>query len=156
MPFLVLVIIIVVAAIWYVNSQRAMSANERQYLRRRGYDSSEEPMAGLPVSKDTRLFELIASLSDLSPYARQKAAEDLAQMCRSGKRDARMLSALVSALDDSDAAVRSAAAQALASLGDAEAIEPLNRRLAIEDAIQARAVIQRAIEKLEGRGEVRE
>ena len=150
MPFLVLAVIIVIAIIWYTNSQRALSSNERLYLRRRGYDAGDEPVPGPPIPKETRLFNLIASLSDLSPYARQKAAEDLARMCEEGKRDRRMLSALVTALDDSDASVRSAAANALASLKECEAIEPLERRLNVEEAIQARAAMQRAIGKLKG------
>ena len=150
MPFLVLAVIVVIAIIWYMNSQRALSSNERLYLRRRGYDAGDELVAGPPIPKETRLFNLIASLSDLSPYARQKAAEDLARMCEEGKRDRRMLSALVTALDDSDASVRSAVANALASLKEHEAIGPLERRLNVEEAIQARAAMQRALGKLKG------
>jgi hypothetical protein len=151
--FLILAVIVVIAIVWYMNSQRGLSPRERQYLRRRGYHADEEEAPGPPLSKDTRLFNLIASLSDLSPYARQKAAEDLARMCEEGKRDPRMLSALVNALDDSDASVRSATANALASLAMAEAIEPLQRRLNIEEAIQSRAAIQRAIERLKNGSE---
>jgi HEAT repeat protein len=61
-----------------------------------------------------------------------------------------MLSALVAALDDSDASVRSAAAAALASLGSDEAIEPLRLRISVEESIHARAAMQRAVEKLGG------
>jgi HEAT repeats len=152
MPFLILAILIAIGIVWYYTSQRGLSANERQYLRRRGYHTDEE-IPGPPVPKDTRLFNLIASLSDLSPYARQKAAEDLARMCQSGQRDPRMFSALIAALDDRDANVRSAAANALASLAMPEAVEPLHQRLNIEESIQTRASIQRAIEKLGGRKE---
>jgi hypothetical protein len=142
-------ILIVIGIIWYFARQRGLTASEQQYLRRRGYETEEET-PGPPVPKDAQLFNLIASLNDLSPYARQKAAEDLAQLCRSGRRDPRMLSALVAALDDRDANVRSAAATALAMLALPQALEPLQQRLAKEESIQARKAINRAIEKLEG------
>ncbi len=148
MPLLILSILIILGVIWWLSSQRGLSFNEKQYLKRRGYEAEDEPADGPPISKDTRLFNLIASLTDLSPYARQKAAEDLARMCEAGQRDPRMLSALVNALDDSDASVRSAAANALASLGGAEAVEALRRRIEIEESIHARAAMQRALERL--------
>jgi HEAT repeats len=151
MPFFIITIFVILAVIWWLSSQRRLSFNERQYLKQRGYETSEEAATGQPVSKDARLFSLIESLADLSPYARQKAAEDLARMCDAGRRDLRMLSALVAALDDSDASVRSAAANALASLGSDRAIEPLKRRIGVEESIHARAAMQRAVEKLAAR-----
>lgn len=143
-------ILIIIALVWYFARKRGLTANERQYLRRRGYEPEEDSI-GPPVPKDAQLFNLIASLGDLSPYARQKAAEDLAQMCQTGRRDPRMLSALIAALDDRDASVRSAAANALASLDMPEAVEPLDRRLSVEESIQARKAINRAIERLGGK-----
>jgi HEAT repeats len=148
MPFFVITIFIILAVIWWLSSHRRLSFNERQYLKRRGYETGEDGAPGPPVSKDTRLFSLIESLNDLSPYARQKAAEDLARMCNAGQRDPRMLSALVAALDDSDASVRSSVANALAILGSDDAIEPLRRRIGVEESIHARAAMQRAVEKL--------
>jgi HEAT repeat protein len=80
---------------------------------------------------------------------RQRAAEDLARLCQSGTRDERMLPSLVAALNDNDASVRSAAANALLQLGSPEAIAPLKRRLESEESIHVRASLQRAIERLQ-------
>ena len=145
----VLIILIVVAVVWWMNSGKGLSFNERQYLKSRGYAADASLDAGPPITRDTRLLSLIESLSDLSPYARQRAAEDLARLCQSGTRDERMLPSLLAALDDNDAAVRSAAANALLQLGSPDAIAPLKRRLESEESIHVRASLQRAIERLQ-------
>ena len=145
---IVLIVLIVIAVLWWTNSGRGLSFNERQYLKSRGYAADAALDAGPPVTKDTRLFSLIESLGDLSPYARQRAAEDLARLCQSGQGDARMLPPLLMALADSDASVRSAVANALMQLGSNQAIEPLKHRLEVEESIHVRASLQRAIEKL--------
>jgi hypothetical protein len=95
------------------------------------------------------LFSLIESLSDISPYARQRAAEDLSRMCIEGNRDPRMLSSLVATLDDSDASVRSAVAIALRNLGDRASVEPLKRRLEVEESLHVRPSLERALERLD-------
>jgi hypothetical protein len=145
---IVLIILIVIAVMWWTKSGRGLSFNERQYLKSRGYAADAALDAGPPITRDTRLFSLIESLGDLSPYARQRAAEDLARLCQSGGRDPRMLRPLLRALEDSDASVRSAAANALIQLGSNDAIAPLKRRLEVEESIHVRASLQRAIEKL--------
>ncbi|MCI0489827.1 MAG: HEAT repeat domain-containing protein [Blastocatellia bacterium] len=149
MPLVIFIVLVFIVVLWWLNSNKALSRNEKLYLKRRGYEIEEAPPAGPPVSSDTRLFGLIESLGDLSPYARQRAAEDLSRLCEEGRRDTRMLSSLVTALDDSDASVRGAVAIALGNLGDARAIEPLNQRNEIEESIHVRAALRRAIEKLE-------
>jgi HEAT repeat protein len=146
---IVLIILIVIAVVWWTNSGRGLSFNERQYLKSRGYAADAALDAGPPIAKDTRLFSLIESLGDLSPYARQRAAEDLARLCQSDGRDQRMLPPLLTALNDNDASVRSAAANALTQLGDPDAIVPLKRQLEVEESIHVRASLQRAIERLE-------
>ena len=152
MFFIALIMLVVVATVWWMSSQRTLSANERLYLKRRGYVSEEDSETGPPIPKDARLFGLIESLGDISPFARQRAAEELSRLCASGQRDPRMLSSLIAALDDSDSAVRSSAATALSNLGDVAAVEPLRRRLDDEASIHVRAAVQRAIAKLEDRG----
>jgi HEAT repeat protein len=148
MFFLILIVLAVIAIIWWLNGERALSRNERLYLKRRGYEPPSEVEAGPPVPKDAGLFSLIESLSDISPFARQRAAEDLSRMCVEGNRDSRMLSSLVATLDDSDAAVRSAVAIALRNLGDRASVEPLKRRLELEESIHVRASLERALERL--------
>lgn len=147
MPYLIIGIVIAVIIAWYLSGERALSRNERLYLKRRGYayDRSDRER---PVERDTRLLGLIDSLSDLSPFSRQRAAEEISALCQSGQKDERMFSALVSTLEDSQPAVRSAAAHALGNFGDPRAIESLSRRLEIEEAIQTRAALKQAIEKL--------
>src|SRR5215218_599791 len=113
MPLIILIVLVVMAALWWVNGQRTLSANERLYLKRRGYAGGEDLEPGPPIPKDTRLTGLMESLTDLSPFARQRAAEELSRLCASGQRDPRMLTWLIAALGDSDAAVRSAVAIAL-------------------------------------------
>jgi hypothetical protein len=152
MPVIVIIVVAVVVVLWWANGQRTLSANEKLYLKRRGYAGAEEFDPGPPVPKDTRLFSLIESLNDLSPFARQRAAEELSRLCSSGQRDPRMLSPLISALGDSDASVRSTSAAALSNLGDVAAVEALRRRLEEEESIHVRAAVQRAITKLAAGG----
>jgi len=144
----IICVAIILAAFWWVRSEKKLSFNERQYLKRRGYEAEEAPEQKEPPPKDARLIGLLESLGDLSPYSRQKAAEDLARMCASGQKDSRMFATLVTALDDSDASVRSAVAVALGNLGDERAIRPLERRIENEESIHARAAAQMAVDKL--------
>ena len=148
MLLIVLIIIIVVALIFGFRGARGLSLNETLYLKRRGYEPPVEIEEGPPVSKDTRLFNLIESLGDISPFARQRAAEDLSRLCMSGQRDLRMFPALITALDDSDASVRAAVATALGNLRDPSSLEALTRRLDEEESIHVRASLEQAIEKL--------
>src|SRR5436853_6841919 len=108
LPF-ILIVLIVIAVLWWVNSRRGLSLNERQYLKSRGYEADAAMDAGPPVARDTRLSSLIESLDDLTPYARQRAAEDLARLCQSGARDSRMVSTLLTALAVYGAGMRRAA-----------------------------------------------
>jgi len=149
MLFIILVIVIVVGLIYAVKSQRGLNRNERLYLKRRGYEPPIEFDEGPPVSKDTRLLSVIESLSDISPFARQRAAEDLSRMCASGKRDPRMLSPLIAALDDSDASVRGAVATALGNLAHPMSVDAIKKRLEMEESIHVRASLQRAVESLD-------
>jgi hypothetical protein len=148
MLFIFLMIVIVIALIFGFRRGRGLSLNERLYLKRRGYEPPIEFEEGPPVSSDTRLFSLIESLSDISPFARQRAAEDLSRICVSGQRDVRMLPALITALDDSDASVRAAVATALGNLRDPSSVESLTRRMDDEESIHVRASLEQAIEKL--------
>jgi hypothetical protein len=150
MLFIILILIIVVAVvlIYAFRSQQGLNPNERSYLRRRGYEPPAEFEERPQVSKDTRLFSAIESLSDVSPFARQRAAEDLSRMCESGRRDPRMLSSLMAALDDSDASVRGAVVAALNKFGDPASLAPLRSRLEVEESIHVRALLQQAIERL--------
>jgi len=148
MLFTILIIVIVLALIYAFRGDGSLSFNERLYLKRRGYEPPLETNEGPPVSRDARLFSLIESLSDISPYARQRAAEDLSRMCASGQRDPRMLSSLITALDDSDASVRGSVATALGELRNPASVEPLRRRMEIEESIHVRASLQQALEKL--------
>ena len=147
MLFIILVIVIVVALIYGLSSGRGLNLNERLYLKRRGYQPPIEVDEGPPVSKDARLFSLIESLSDISPYARQRAAEDLSRI-GAAQRDLLVLSSLIDALDDNDASVRGAVARALGKLGDATSIDPIKRRMEIEESIHVRALLQQALEEL--------
>lgn len=149
MLLVILIIVIGLALIYAFSSKRGLSFNERLYLKARGYEPPVESNEGPPVSKDTRLFGMIESLSDVSPYARQRAAEDLARLCASGKRDERMLPALIAALDDHDASVRSAVAMALANVREPASVAALKDRLEIEESIHVRASLEQALRKLE-------
>jgi hypothetical protein len=149
MPLLIFIILILAVVIWWSRGKTVLNYNERQYLKRRGYVADEIPQPVEPVDKSARLFTAIESLSDLSPYARQRAAQDLARMCDEGKRDSLMFFPLVDALNDSDAAVRSAAANALSKLEDERAIAALKQRLEIDDSIQVIPSLRKALEKLQ-------
>jgi HEAT repeat protein len=146
--FLIVVVVLVLVAVWWLRRERTVSFNERMYLKRRGYDPVGRMDEGPPVAKDQLLLSLIESLGDLSPFSRQRAAEELSRMCASGRCDPRMFSSLVSALDDRDASVRSAVATALGNLGDTRAVEPLTRRVEVEESIHVRASLQNAIRML--------
>ncbi|MFY9574456.1 MAG: HEAT repeat domain-containing protein [Blastocatellia bacterium] len=148
MFFLILFVLIIIAVMWWLNGERALSRNEKLYLKRRGYEPPSEDKASPPVSKDARLFNLIESLADISPFARKRAAEDLSRMCIEGNRDPRMLSGLVAALDDSEASVRSAVVKALANLSDPSSVDALKRRTDVEESIQVRVSLEQALEKL--------
>ena len=148
MLFIILIIVIAVALVYAFRSQQGLNPNERSYLRRRGYEAPSEFEERPQVSRDTRLFSAIESLSDVSAFARQRAAEDLARMCESGRRDPRMLSSLTAALDDSDASVRGAVAMALGKLGDPSSVEPLRRRWDVEESIHVRVLLEQALEKV--------
>lgn len=149
MLFIILVIVIAAGVFYAISSQRQLNRNERLYLKRRGYEPPLEDRPGPPVSKDARLFSLIESLSDISPYARQRAVEDLARLGASGDLDNRVLSSLVGALSDSDASVRSAAAKALGKLGDRASVAPLKQRIEVEESILVRASLEQALHSLE-------
>jgi HEAT repeat protein len=149
MPLLIFIILIIAAAVWWSRSNKSLTANERQYLKRRGYAVDDAFEIRQPVDNRSRLTTTLESLSDLSPFARQRAAQDLAQMCEQGQGDALMLYPLLEALDDSDASVRSAVASALGKLGDARAIEALKKRLATEESIQPLSFMRKALQVLE-------
>lgn len=149
MLLFILVAVIVVAVVWWLRGERALSRNEQFYLKRRGYDSGGEEGEGPPVAPDTRFFNLLESLADISPYSRQKAAEELSRMCLAGQRDSRMYASLVTALDDKDPSVRSAVVNALGDLGDARGIERLRLLKEKDASIQVRAAAQAALDKLE-------
>ena len=156
MPLIVLLVLIILAVVWWLSSKQAQSLNERIYLRRRGYDTGDGPAPGAQVARDTRLLTLLDSLGDVTPYSRQRAAEEIAQMCESGQSDPRMLAPLIAALDDDDnAGVRGAVASALGSLGDARAIGPLKRTADTDDSIHVRAAARKAVEKLGGEDALR-
>jgi HEAT repeat protein len=149
MPLLIFIILIVALVIWWAKSNSAMSYNERQYLKRRGYAVDEGLGVGPPARQDARMRTALDSLSDLSPFSRQRAAQDLARICEEGQRDSLMFYPLIEALQDSDASVRTAAAEALGRLGDARAIDALKQRLAIEDSIQTLSSLRKALQRLE-------
>ena len=136
---------IVVAAFWWRRRQQTLNRNERLYLKRRGYAFEDSTPPDRRVAKDTRLLSLLESLTDVSPYARQRAAEELSTLCQAGKRDARMLEPLVNALADHQAAVRNAVTTALKNLRDPRALTALEQRLAIEESIQVSAALKQAI-----------
>ena len=148
MLLIILATVIVAAIVWWVKSERSISRNEKLYLKRRGYDAGDGAAQGPPVNKDTRLFSLIESLGDLSPFARQRAAEELSRMCEEGRGDSRMLPALLAALNDRDASVRGAVAAALANLGDQQAVEALKVRRDEDESIHVKAALDKAIQKL--------
>ena len=151
MPVLIVIILVILIVIWWGRSNSRLSYNEKLYLKRRGY--LDEEILGSPNSgsESSRLISALDSLSDISPGARLRAAQDLAKLCDEGKRDSAMLSSLLVALDDEDSAVRRAVADALGKLNDRRAIEPLKRRLEGDDSIHFQMIAKRALEKLENR-----
>jgi hypothetical protein len=149
MPLLLFIVLIIAVVIWWSRSKNVLSYNERQYLKRRGYAADENLEPGPPVDKNARLFTAVESLTDLSPYSRQRAAQDLAQMCEEGQRHTMMLFPLIDALNDSDASVRSAVANALGKLEDGRAIAALKQRVELEDSIQVMPSLRKALERLE-------
>jgi hypothetical protein len=149
MPLLIFVILIIAVLVWWSRSKTIVSENERQYLKRRGYAADENLEPIVPVDKSARLFTAIESLTDLSPYSRQRAANDLARMCEEGQRDNRMFFPLVDALNDKDAGVRSAVANALSKLEDERAVSAIKQRLEIDESIQVIPSLRRALEKLQ-------
>jgi HEAT repeat protein len=139
----------VIGAVWWLKGRQTLNTNERLYLRRRGYDAGDEGRTGPAVSRDTRVLDLIESLGDVTPYSRERAAEELSVLCETGEKDERMFAPLVTALDDNNAAVRGAVALALGNLGDPRAIEPLRRVAGADESAHARALARRALEKLQ-------
>ena len=145
---IILVIVIVAGVVYAFSSERALNLNERLYLKRRGYEPALEDNEGPPVSKDTRLYSLIESLSDISPYARQRAVEDLSRIGATGQRDPRVIRSLIEALDDTDASVRGAVAKALGKLGDPASVGPLKQRMEVEESIHVKASLEQALQQL--------
>jgi hypothetical protein len=147
MALLILLALIAAAVFWWLLGNRATNLNEKIYLRSRGYGGDEKPR-GRPVSRDVRLLGLLASLDDVSPSSRQRAAEEVEKLCEGGQRDSRMYSPLVTALDDSSPVVRKAVAGALASLGDIRAVPRLERIANDDESIYVRTAAKAAAEKL--------
>src|SRR5215472_9368054 len=99
MGMLILVVLIVGGIIWWLNNSQAASRNERTYLKTRGYDPVETPEVRSATRQEARLMDLLNSLDDVTPYSRERAAEELSLLCESGGRDDRMFAPLVAARD---------------------------------------------------------
>jgi HEAT repeat protein len=149
MGLIIVVGLVAAGIIWWLKGQQAASLNERTYLRSRGYDDDAAPGRKAGVAQEARLRDLMDSLDDVTPYSRERAAEELALMCESGEKDERMLAPLVTALEDRNPSVRGAAALALGALGDARAISHLERILKEDESPHARAQARRALDKLQ-------
>ncbi|HKV40382.1 MAG TPA: HEAT repeat domain-containing protein [Blastocatellia bacterium] len=147
---LLLAILIVGGISWWLASKQSLNRNERVYLRSRGYDAGETVPEKPGVMPDSRLRDLLDSLDDITPYSRERAAEELSLLCQSGMRDERMFAPLVAALDDKNAAVRAAVAVALGHLGDQRAISSLSQVVEKDASSHARSQARRALEKLAG------
>ena len=145
---IILVIVIVAGVVYAFGSERGLNLNERLYLKRRGYEPALDDNEGPPVSRDAHLYSLIESLSDISPYARQRAVEDLSRIGAKGQRDPRVIRPLIEALDDSDASVRGAVAKALGKLGDPASVGPLKQRMEVEESIHVKASLEQALQQL--------
>src|SRR5215472_16948043 len=147
MGMLILVVLIVGGIIWWLNSNQAASRNERTYLKARGYDPVETPEVRSATRQEARLMDLLNSLDDVTPYSRERAAEELSLLCESGGRDERMFAPLVAALDDRNSSVR-AAAMALGNLGDVRAVTHLERVVSSDASSHARNQARQALLKL--------
>lgn len=147
MPWLIILLVVAAVLVWWWKDRNSLTRSERNYLKRRGYYVDERP-EGEPVSPDKRMFGLVDSLHDVSPSSRQRAAEEISQMCDAGMRDQRLFAPLVTALDDNDPGVRGAVVLALASLADDRAARRLRRVADEDDSIHVRATARRALERL--------
>jgi hypothetical protein len=148
MGMLILVVLIVGGIIWWLNSTQAASRNERTYLKTRGYDPVDTPEVRSGARQEARLMDLLNSLDDVTPYSRERAAEELSLLCESGGRDERMFAPLVAALDDRNSSVRGAAAMALGNLGDVRAVSHLERVMGGDASSHARNQARLALQKL--------
>jgi hypothetical protein len=145
---IILVVLIVGGIIWWLSSSQAASRNERTYLRTRGYDPVDPPEVRSAARQEARLMDLLNSLDDVTPYSRERAAEELSLLCESGERDGRMFAPLVAALDDKNSSVRGAAAMALGNLGDERAVSHLERIVGGDGSSHARNQARLALQKL--------
>ena len=152
MPLLIFMAIVIAALIWWYKGEHSNTVNERAYLRSRGY-STDERQERRPAPQESRLRSLVDSLDDITPYARQRAAEEIALMCEEGKRDSRFYAPLVAALDDKSAAVRGAAVIALEKLGDTRAANHLKRVVECDDSIHVRAIAKKTLERIAAEGQ---
>lgn len=149
MGLFILAVVAGAGVVWWLNGHRSVTRNERTYLRSRGYDPEPLAKEDPSVRQEARLMDLLDSLDDITPYSRERAAEEISLMCESGARDERMLAPLVTALDDRNAAVRGAVALALGNLGDPRAIHHLLRVAQSDESPHARNQAERALEKLQ-------
>ncbi|MGH9764322.1 MAG: HEAT repeat domain-containing protein [Blastocatellia bacterium] len=149
-----LLAVLVGGVIWWLASRQSVNRNERTYLRSRGYQDGDPPPPTAAVPAEARMLDLLASLDDVTPYARERAAEELSLMCESGARDERMFAPLATALDDRNAAVRGAVAVALGNLADVRAIDALKRVAENDESIHARTQARRALESIESNAKV--
>ena len=147
MPLIIIIALVIGALIWWYRNERSNTRNERAYLRSRGYATDDWEARG-PISRESRLATLADSLGDVTPYARQRAAEEIALMCEEGKGDARFYAPLVAALDDNSAAVRGAVIIALEKLGDPRAAGHVKRVLESDDSIHVRAIAKKSLARI--------
>ncbi|PYP85294.1 MAG: hypothetical protein DMF61_17125 [Blastocatellia bacterium AA13] len=147
MPLIIIIAVIGAALVWWYKSEHSSTLNEKAYLRGRGYSADGPEIRG-PIPLDARVRSLIDSLDDVTPYARQRAAEEVALMCDEGQKDSRFFAPLVAALDDNSAAVRGAAVTALEKLGDSRAQVHLKRVVDSDDSIHVRAIARKVVERM--------
>src|SRR5215471_3289982 len=148
MGMFILIVLVVGGIIWWLSSNQAASRNEKTYLRTRGYDPVDQPEVRPAARQEARLMDLLNSLDDVTPYSRERAAEELSLLCESGERDGRMFAPLVAALDDRNSSVRGAAAMALGNLGDVRAVSHLERVVGGDASSHARNQARLALQKL--------
>jgi len=148
MGMIIFLVVVGAAVVWWLNGRRLASINEKVYLRSRGYEEPPAPKEDAGARQEARLMDLLDSLDDVTPYSRERAAEEISLMCLSGSRDERMLAPLVAALDDANANVRGAAALALGNLGDQRAVHHLQRLLETDESSHAKNQAERALTKL--------